>query len=251
MCALRRAAAAIAPPIEGWGRGRRPVMNVSWEDARSYVRWLSRKTGKRYRLLSEAEWEYAARAGTTEPFHTGSTISTDQANYNGDYIYGSGRKGVDRGRTVPVGSFPSNSFGLHDVHGNVSEWIEDCVHGNYSGAPSDGTAWPAGGECGKRVLRGGSWDYVPRYLRSAFRDWNSAGVPERQLRVPCCPDAHPLILYLITSGVQGQSPWSQFPGRLDNCKRAEGCGRSRMGRATIRVGFREPRFARIAEREGA
>ncbi len=163
------------PRDRGWGRGRRPVMNVSWEDAKAYVEWLSGKTGKRYRLLSESEWEYVARAGTTGPFHFGSTISTAQANYNGDYSYGSGSKGVDRGKTVPVGSFQANGFGLHDVHGNVWEWVEDCWHGDYSGAPADGSAWTSGGDCGSRVLRGGSWINLPWFLRSAFRLGNSAG----------------------------------------------------------------------------
>ena len=150
------------PGEKGWGRGRRPVINVSWKDAQSYVRWLSRKTGKRYRLLSEAQWEYAARAGTTGPFHTGPTISKDQANYQ-------------RRLTVPVGSFPANGFGLHDVHGNVWEWVEDCWHGNYGGAPSDGGAWTSGGNCDRRVLRGGSWNDGPRYLRAANRFANWTG----------------------------------------------------------------------------
>ena len=133
-----------------------PVVCVNWEDARSYAEWLSGETGARYRLLSESEWEYAARAGTSGPFHFGSTISTDQANYHGDYTYGFGRKGVYREATVPVGSFPANGFGLHDMHGNVSEWVEDCWHYSYSGAPTDGSAWTTGGDCPLRVLRGGS-----------------------------------------------------------------------------------------------
>ena len=152
-----------------WGRGQRPVIDVSWKDARSYVGWLSRKTGKQYRLLSEAEWEYSARAGTTGPFHFGSTISTDQANYDGHGTYGSGREGVDRQKTVPVGSFPANGFGLHDMNGNVGEWVEDCWHDSYSGAPSDGSAWTTGGECDWRVERGGSWNFEPWHLRSAYR----------------------------------------------------------------------------------
>lgn len=156
------------PDDEGWGRGRRPVINISWKDAQNYVRWLSEKTGEAYRLLSEAEWEYVARAGTTTPFHTGTTISTDQANYNGNFTYGSGRKGEKRGKTVPVGSFPANAFGLYDVHGNVSEWTQDCWHGDYTDAPTDGSAWESG-ECGERVRRGSSWDYNPKYLRSAYR----------------------------------------------------------------------------------
>ena len=114
------------PPDQGWGRGRRPVIHVSWEDAQQYAAWLSGGTGERYRLLSEAEWEYVARAGTTTPFHTGKTISTEVANYNGELTYGGGTSGVYRGQTVPVGSFPANDFGLRDVHGNVSEWVDDC-----------------------------------------------------------------------------------------------------------------------------
>ena len=165
------------PADRNWGRARRPVINVNWDDAKSYVTWLSRKTGKRYRLLTEAEWEYAARAGTTSPFHFGSTISTDRANYNGNYIYKSGGEGVYREQTVPVGSFPANDFGLHDMHGNASEWVEDCWHDSYAGAPLDGSAWTTGGECGRRVSRGGSWyDRAPRSLRSADRFGNVTGV---------------------------------------------------------------------------
>ena len=162
------------PDDESWGRGRRPVINVSWDDAQRYVGWLSRKTGQEYRLLSEAEWEYVARAGTTTPFHFGSTISTDQANYNGDFTYGAGRKGIVRGRTVAVGSFAANEFGLHDVHGNVWELVQDCWNTSYSGAPNDGSAWEKG-ECGRRVVRGGSWLIGPGGLRSALRSWDDSG----------------------------------------------------------------------------
>ena len=157
------------PNDSGWGRGPRPVMNVNWHDAKQYVRWLSKKTGKHYRLLTEAEWEYAARAGTTGPFHFGSTISTDRANYNGTGTYGSGRKGIYRRKTVPVGRFPANAFGLHDMHGNVWEWVEDCSHKSYRGAPADGRPWTTGGNCSWRVIRGGSWHDSPRQLRSAIR----------------------------------------------------------------------------------
>jgi formylglycine-generating enzyme required for sulfatase activity len=159
------------PNDNGWGRGRRPVMNVSWDDAKLYAAWLSSLTGNKYRLLSEAEWEYAARAGTTTPFSTGETISTDQANYNGNYVYGPGRKGINRGKTVAVGSFPANRFGLHDMHGNVWEWVEDCWNESYQGAPVSGEPWFVG-DCRSRVLRGGSWYYAPWFLRSAFRFWN-------------------------------------------------------------------------------
>ena len=149
-----------------------PVVCVSWEDAQSYVRWLSEKTDHRYSLLSESEWEYVARAGTTTPFHFGRTISTGQANYDGDYTYGSGRTGVDRGKTVSVGSFSPNAWGVHDMHGNVWEWVEDCWNDSYVGAPTDGSAWGSG-DCVKRVLRGGSWISDPRSLRSATRLRNS------------------------------------------------------------------------------
>ncbi len=157
------------PEDREWGRGRRPAIHVSWNDAKAYVDWLSRKTGKRYRLPSEAEWEYAARAGTTTPYHFGPTIETDQANYKAPPTEESESTGVVGEMTVAVGSFPANAFGLHDVHGNVWEWTEDCWHGNYAGAPSDGGAWTADGECGKRVLRGGSWIHYPSNLRSADR----------------------------------------------------------------------------------
>jgi formylglycine-generating enzyme required for sulfatase activity len=159
------------PPDRGWGRGRRPVIHVSWEDAQQYAAWLSGRTGERYRLLSEAEWEYVARAGTTTPFHTGKTISTEVANYNGELTYGGGASGVYRGQTVPVGSFPANDFGLRDVHGNVSEWVDDCWHGSYDGAPSDGRA-RGSARCSWRVVRGGAWFHDPRLLRSAYRILN-------------------------------------------------------------------------------
>ena len=109
-------------PDDKWGRYEHPVIEVSWKNAKGYVEWLRRKTGKRYRLLSEAEWEYVARAGTTTPFHTGRTISTEQANYDGNHTYGSGREGAYRERTTPVGSFEPNGFGVYDVHGNVWSW---------------------------------------------------------------------------------------------------------------------------------
>jgi len=161
------------PDDEGWGRGRRPVINVSWKDAKEYVQWLSRKTGQDYRLPSEAEWEYAARAGTKTPFFTGDCISTDQANYDGNYDYdGCGAKtGVYRGKTLPVGSLASNAWGLYDVLGNVWEWTEDCWNDSYEGAPSDGSAW-TDGDCSRRVLRGGSWGNYPDVVRSADRNRN-------------------------------------------------------------------------------
>jgi formylglycine-generating enzyme required for sulfatase activity len=152
------------PSDKGWGRGRRPVIDVSWENiTMEYLPWLSRKAGKTYRLMSEAEWEYAARAGTTTSFSTGGTITTEQANFDG-------RRdgGVYREETVQVGSFPPNAFGLHDMHGNVWEWVQDCWNQNYSGAPGDGSAWTTG-DCSRRVIRGGAWHLSPALLRSADR----------------------------------------------------------------------------------
>jgi formylglycine-generating enzyme required for sulfatase activity/uncharacterized caspase-like protein len=158
------------PSDEGWGRGKRPVINVSWGDiTKEYLPWLSRTTGKNYRLLTEAEWEYAARAGTTTPFSWGSSISTKQANYNGEYTYGGGAKGEYRKQTVPVDSFAANPWGFYNVHGNVWEWVQDCWHDSYDGGPTDGSAWVANCSENKRVLRGGSWINSPNYLRVASR----------------------------------------------------------------------------------
>jgi formylglycine-generating enzyme required for sulfatase activity len=156
------------PSDQGWGRRRRPVINVSWDDAKAYVAWLSRKTGKTYRLLSEAEREYVTRAGTTTPFWWGSSISMSQANYNGNYAYGGGAKGEYRAKTLPVDTFQPNPWGLYQVHGNVWEWVEDCWNDSYRGAPSDGSAWTSG-DCSRGVVRGGSWDLDPQFLRSANR----------------------------------------------------------------------------------
>ena len=149
----------------GWGRGRRPAINVSWDDAQTYVKWLSRITGKDYRLLSEAEYEYAARAGTETAYPWGDDIKlAGKAMANCD---GCGSQ-WDNKQTAPVGSFAANRFGLYDMVGNVWEWTEDCGNDNYQGAPTDGSAWTSG-ECSRRVVRGGSWDYDPGVLRSADR----------------------------------------------------------------------------------
>jgi formylglycine-generating enzyme required for sulfatase activity len=152
------------PVDQAWGRGRRPVINVSWNDAKAYAAWLSRKTGKDYRLLSEAEREYVTRAGTTTPFWWGSSISTSQANYNplGE------AEGVYRRKTEPVDSFEPNPWGLYRVHGNVWEWVEDCYHLRYDRAPSDGSPWTTL-TCSLRVLRGGSWVLDWRLLRAEER----------------------------------------------------------------------------------
>ena len=154
---------------------RDPVVCVSWQDAQAYAYWLSKKTGRVYRLLSEAEWEYAARAGTDGPFQFGATISTDRANFDGSRADGSGAKGIHRKRTVPVGSFPANPFGLHDLHGNAAEWVEDCWHEIYPAEKSEGKARTAGGDCTRRVLRGGGWNAAPQDLRVTARSRNAAG----------------------------------------------------------------------------
>ena len=148
----------------------RPVEQISWYDATEFCARLSKKTGRNYRLPSEAEWEYACRAGTTTPFHFGETINPELANYNGDYTFRDGPKGSDRGLTMPVGSFGvANNFGLYDMHGNIWEWCADPWHKNYQDAPDDGRIWEMGGDRTRRILRGGSWNYWPRYCQSAVR----------------------------------------------------------------------------------
>ena len=157
------------PDDEGWGRGRRPVMRVSWNDVQEYVAWLSSETGSQYRLPSEAEWEYAARAGTTTAYSWGNDVGNNRANCDG-----CGSQWDDE-MTAPVGSFGANAWGLLDMRGNVGEWVQDCWHESYSGAPADGSAWTVGGDCSVRVLRGGSWFNGPRNLRAANRSWLGAG----------------------------------------------------------------------------
>jgi formylglycine-generating enzyme required for sulfatase activity len=161
-----------------WGRGKTPVFNVSWHDAQRYVDWLSEQTGEHYQLPSESQWEYAARAGTVTPFYTGKCITTDQANYHGPNSFGDCPiSSLYRGKTLPVGSFPPNPWGLYDIHGNIFEWTRDCWHTSYLGAPDDGTAWMNIGDnvdCRLRVLRGGSWSGRPRDIRSSARSYNNA-----------------------------------------------------------------------------
>src|SRR5262249_449287 len=152
---------------EGWGKGRRSVINLSWNDARQYVAWLSRKSGKSYRLLTEAEWEYAARAGTTTRFSWGNTESDLCGYANGADLTAKDKNASwaascrdGHVNTAPVGSFKPNPFGLHDMHGNVWEWVEDNWHPHYQGAPTDGSVWQ-GGDSSLRVQRGGSWSNYP------------------------------------------------------------------------------------------
>ena len=149
------------PPDYGEGRGRRAVIRVSWEDAGAYTRWLSERTGEKYRLPTEAEWEYAARAGSVTKYSWGNEIGRNRA-----VCWGCGNQRT--GRQEPVGSFAANRWGLHEVHGNVMEWVQDCWNESYQGAPTNGSAWESG-DCSMRVVRGGSWDDNPRMLRSAYR----------------------------------------------------------------------------------
>jgi formylglycine-generating enzyme required for sulfatase activity len=157
--------------------GSHPVVCVRWDDANAYANWLAKKTGgKPYRLLTEAEFEYAARAGTTTPFWWGSSITPAQANYDGNSVYaGGGSKGEYRQRTIPAGSFESNPWGLYNLHGNAWQWTADCWHDNYDGAPADGSAWAADDCKISRVVRGGSWLNGPGSLRAAARFRNPEG----------------------------------------------------------------------------
>jgi formylglycine-generating enzyme required for sulfatase activity len=165
-----------------------PVESVNWHKAVEFCAKLSDKTGKKYQLPSEAQWEYACRAGITTPFHFGQTITTDLANYDGNYTYGSAPKGEYRRKTTNVGSFPPNAFGLHDMHGNVWEWCEDIWNKNYINAPCDGSSWIESNENDNhRLLRGGSWIFNPAYCRSANRGRNTPDLDSRNLgfRVVC------------------------------------------------------------------
>ena len=188
------------------------MINVSWNDiTKEYLPWLSRKTGKTYRLLTEAEWEYAARAGSTTRYHFGDS-ERDLCMYGNVADL---REGEEQGlddrhcrdghvNTAPVGSFQPNAFGLYDMHGNVWEWVQDCYF-SYSGAPSDGSAWTTG-DCSRRVVRGGSWNFSPRGLRSAIRNWNTS-VNRRGLRLSCREDAlGPCIFASLFLGGLGAKP---------------------------------------------
>jgi formylglycine-generating enzyme required for sulfatase activity len=176
-CVARSGCGGYPPSDEGWGRSRRPVINVSWDDAQQYVAWLAKLTGKPYRLLTEAEYEYATRAGTTTAYPWGEAIGKNNANCLSCGSQWAGKQ------TAPIGSFPPNKFGLYDMVGNVEELTEDCHHDSYNLAPTDGSAWLAnnGGECSTRVLRGGPWSDYPQVDRSAHRSW--LGTPGRSGRL--------------------------------------------------------------------
>ncbi|MBD2073048.1 formylglycine-generating enzyme family protein [Phormidium sp. FACHB-592] len=171
VAALPRSSRELKPDPSNFKGDKRPVEKVSWYDAVEFCNRLSAHTGRPYRLPSEAEWEYACRGGTTTPFHVGETLTTELANYNGNYIYNSGPKGKNRRETTPVDEFRiANAFGLCDMHGNVWERCQDHWHENYEGAPTDGSAWVSKNEKAERARRGGSWLFVPWHCRSASRD---------------------------------------------------------------------------------
>jgi formylglycine-generating enzyme required for sulfatase activity len=157
-------AAGACPQVgdAGLGRGPKPAIDVTWDDAQRYVAWLAKTTGQPYRLLTEAEWEFVARAGTTTAYPWGNEIGEGNANC---IRCGSA---WDNRETSPAGSFKPNAFGLYDMAGNVWQWVQDCYHDNYNGAPTDGSAWTSG-DCSRRVARGGSWVDRPQLSRSAAR----------------------------------------------------------------------------------
>lgn len=153
------------PPPAGEG-GLLPVVDVSWEDAQAYCAWLAGEQGRPYRLPSEAEWEYACRAGSEAPFAHGPDIRVEQANF----LYSEAGVAIGLGRRTGEGVYAPNPLGLCDLHGNVCEWVADRWHSTYSGAPGDGRPWLEGGDPARRVIRGGAWDYLPRLLRASWRD---------------------------------------------------------------------------------
>jgi formylglycine-generating enzyme required for sulfatase activity len=178
----------LEPDPANFKGDNRPVEQVTWHEAVEFCQRLAIYSGRDYRLPSEAEWEYACRAGTTTPFHFGATISPDLATYDASQAYGGGPVGKAAEGTTPVGSAGvANAFGLYDMHGNVWEWCQDVWHDNYEGAPTDGSAWMEGGNQEGRVVRGGSWLSFPRDCRSACRFLSSLGVRSSDLgfRVVC------------------------------------------------------------------
>ena len=161
------------PDDGGWGRGDRPVINVSWDDAHAFIDWLNEKTGGNFRLPSEAEWEYAARAGSTTKYSWGNSVGSSRANCNDDC-------GDRWNYSAPVGSFSANAWGLHDMHGNVWEWVQDCTNDSYIGAPTDGSGWTSG-DCSNRIIRGGAWKNSLNAMRSAYREgWDPSAQDNEQ-----------------------------------------------------------------------
>jgi formylglycine-generating enzyme required for sulfatase activity len=181
----------LKPDPSNFKGANRPVEKVSWFDALEFCRRLSQRTGQRYDLPSEAQWEYACRAGSTTPFHCGATLTPELANYDGNYVYGNGPKGTYREQTIDVASFPANGWGLHDMHGNVWEWCKDHWHESYNFAPGDDQPWliPAATADEPRLRRGGSWLDGPRGCRSAYRNRSGPDYADYDVgfRVVCLP----------------------------------------------------------------
>jgi formylglycine-generating enzyme required for sulfatase activity len=181
----------LEPDPSRFKGANRPVEQVSWFDALEFCRRLNQRTGQRYGLPSEAQWEYACRAGSTTPFHFGATLMPELANYDGNYVYGNGPKGTYRQQTINVASFPANGWGLHDMHGNVWEWCADHWHESYNFAPGDDQPWliPAAAADERRLLRGGSWNLLPAGCRSACRGSNHPDNRDGSIgfRVCCLP----------------------------------------------------------------
>jgi formylglycine-generating enzyme required for sulfatase activity len=172
-------------PSKFQGDPKLPVEQVSWLDCQEFIKKLREKDERSYRLPTEAEWEYACRAGSTTPFYCGDTLSTEQANYNGNYVYGDGKKGVYREKTVPVGSFPPNAWGLYDMHGNVSQWCQDLLGHDY---PKGEAVDPLGKTGESRVIRGGSWIDNPLECRSAYRGGSRPALRHSMVGLRLCFD---------------------------------------------------------------
>jgi len=217
------------PSDQSWGREKRPVINVSWEEAVAYAKWLSQATGKSYRLPTESEWEYAARSGGKDEIWAGTSDEKQLADYA---VYA-------QKKTEPVGSKKPNGLGLSDMSGNVYEWVEDCGHEDYSGAPTDGSAWLEvnGGNCGRRVIRGGSWNNKPENLRASNRNRNNTDNRNNNIgfrlvqsaRTARCHSAGPEPTCLRTGRVRQRVSISLFPGLPRTGRPNRGPGVRRIG----------------------
>ncbi|NGZ59029.1 MAG: hypothetical protein CV081_00825, partial [Nitrospira sp. LK265] len=221
------------PGDQGWGRERRPVINVSWDDVKAYAAWLSKETGKRYRLPTESEWEYVARSGTKQDIWAGTTKESEL----GDYAVFQDNSG---NRTGEVGTKKANEFGLHDLSGNVWEWVEDCVHGWYQDAPKDGSAWleANAGDCGRRMIRGGSWNNKPDNLRVSNRNRNTTDNRNNNIGFRLVQSARTASsrpgtgLFMDRSGVVAgvHEPVSRSPAKAGRPNRGPGVRRVGVGR---------------------
>ena len=227
-----------------------PVVCVTWDDAKAYVAWLAKETGQTYRLLSEAEWEYAARGQTQPGSYPRFSFGNDVKDLC-DYANGADKStsfdwkntACDDGigaATAPAGRYKANAFGLYDMHGNVWEWVEDCYQDSYTGAPKDGAAWTAG-DCSRRVVRGGSWSFFPQNLRAALRNGNSTGSPAQRSGFPAREDAYPLNPYFFTSWVQGVALVASFWRGRDGRQLEANRSRSRSALSVPRLACTDSR----------